>query len=648
MQYNYDFEIASFLIMTIILLHFVFIRQFPGDKTKIFGMLLLSCMAECGMNILSCIGLANATLVPQIMNELLVFAFFLLEGLTSYLIFRYYMVVCEFKGRTGRIVGLMGGVPFFLFLLALFLTPFIGFFYYFKEGVYYQGFGANAGYAYIVYYFFLNILLVVRRRHIVGLRTKVIMGIYTAVAISMIAVQYQVRGVLLTSVSNAVILLMLYMAMQNPSEMLDSVTGVGNESAFLMQMKNMQNHRTGETIITVHLRKFHHIHTVLGMDNSNEILREVGSYLYRLCGKFHVFHTSGDTFTVLADTPEDAGRIKKAIQERFRQDWTVRQNHIMLNMDMAIQHYPEDFETIPEYLGMRQLLLEYGMEAGMQAVIEADQSFVEQYYRRTKVEMAVLRAIQDQSFEVYYQPIYSMKEKRIVSLEALVRLNDEELGFIPPDEFIPLAERDGNIIHIGAQVLEECCRFLAHHVLSNASLGIRTVHVNLSMVQCLRQNLSDTIVPVLEKYHIPPSMITLEITERTAIQTPEQMKNHMEELGELGVSFAMDDYGSGNSNCSYLIRFPFQEVKIDKDIVWASFENETAKLVFENETRTIQSLGIPLVVEGIETKEQSETMERLGVDYIQGYYYGRPLPEKECLRYIRNFNSNSEDYARKQ
>lgn len=644
MQYNYDFEIASLLIMTIILLHFAFIRQFTVDKTKIFGMLLITCTAECCANILSCIGLANATLVPQIVNEVLAFAFFVLEGLASYLLFRYFLVVCEFKGIEKKIVSVIGMVPYVLFTLMVIATPFIGFFYYFKDGVYYQGFGAWTGYAYIIYYFVLNLLLMLYKYRVMNRRTKIIIMIYTFVAVSMILLQFHTRGILLTSVGNAVVILMLYLAMQNPSEMLDPVTNIGNESAFIGQMKNILNHKNEAIIITVHLRKFHHIQTVLGMENSNILLQNVGSYLLRLCGKFHVFRTSEDTFTIMTDTLEQATLMRAAIGERFGQDWIVQQNHVMLDMDMVVQYYP-GFHTISEYMGMRQFLLEKAIAAGAHAVIEADASLAERYHRRMKIEMAVSRAIREKNFEVYYQPIYSIREKRIVSLEALVRLHDEELGFIPPDEFIPLVERDGNIIHIGEQVLEECCKFLSHHVLSSVSLGIRTIQVNVSTVQCLRQNFADMIMPVLERYHIPPSMITLELTENTAVRTPERMKKHMKELGAKGVSFAMDDYGSGNSNCSYLIQFPFKEVKIDKEIVWASFESETAKTVLENEIHTIQKLGIPLVVEGIETKEQSDEMERLGVDYIQGYYYGKPLPEAECLRYIRKSNVMPEVYC---
>ena len=190
-------------------------------------------------------------------------------------------------------------------------------------------------------------------------------------------------------------------------------------------------------------------------------------------------------------------------------------------------------------------------------------------------------------------------------------------------------------------MLEESCRFLAKHVLSNESLGITSIQVNVSVAQCFRLNLEETVLPVMEKYHIPYSMIVLELTEGIAVQMPELMLKHMENLGTHGIEFAMDDYGSGNSNCSYLIRFPFAEVKIDKEMVWDYFKSDTAKIVLENEIRTIQMLGRRIVAEGIETKEQSDAMDALGVDCIQGYYYGKPMPETECLRYIRNFSAES-------
>ena len=162
----------------------------------------------------------------------------------------------------------------------------------------------------------------------------------------------------------------------------------------------------------------------------------MSAYLYRLCGKFHVFYAEGELFTVFADTGEDRERIESAVWKRFGEEWTVQENHILLNIEMVIQHYPRDFETEAEFFGMRQFLLENAAKSGMTVSVETNEELVEQYHRRRKIELAVARAIQDKGFGVYYQPVYSLREKRIVSLEALVRLKVERFwksaaGFFP-------------------------------------------------------------------------------------------------------------------------------------------------------------------------------------------------------------------------
>lgn len=646
MQYNYDFEIASLVIFAVLLGHFILIRQFPTEQTRAFRRLLVVSACECMVNIISCVGLANAAVVPVLWNEVFVFAFFVLEGLASFLLFRYMEVICAFRGREKRVIKLAGILPFAAFEALVLTTPFTGFFYYFEEGAYCQGFGADWGYLYVCYYFLLNFIMIFLCRKTVAARIKVIVFVYSAAAVFAVLAQYRWRDVLLTSTGNMLILLMLYMAMQNREQLIDSVSGVANEKAFENEMENLLARPQERVLLMIYLRQFGHIGTVLGEESSRQILSMVGAYLLQLCGKYHVFRNSGAAFTVIADSAEDAQRFTEEIKKRFAADWQVSHNDVSVNAAILIQRYPQDFHTLPDYRGMCGYLKERAKSAGNQTVFRTDEALINKYRRRIQVELAVGQAIRRKSFEVWYQPIYSLRQGRIVSLEALVRLKDEKLGFISPDEFIPLAERDGNIIYIGEFVLEEVCRFLAKHVLPNPSLGIMTVHVNVSMAQCLRKNLKESIMPILEKYHIPASMITLEITERIAIEAPKLMQRHMRELGKLGMAFAIDDYGSGNSNCSYLIQFPFREVKIDKDITTAYFESSTARIVLENEIRTIQKLGLPVIVEGIETFDQSEAMERLDVDFIQGYYYGRPMPGAECLKYIRKFHSAPEEYGK--
>lgn len=436
--------------------------------------------------------------------------------------------------------------------------------------------------------------------------------------------------------------------MQNPGELLDPVTGIGNERALQLKMRQIVNRGSKHErfIITFDIRQFHHMNMVFGVENCNLLLEEIGRYLYQLVGRFQVFQDRGDTFSVIVDTPERSRDIIHQIEQRLSEEWKIKESHMTVEAVIINQHWPGDFSTVEDFFSMREYMLSTAKKSGAKSVVEADEKLLAVFHRRRQVEIAIRRAIQKRSVQVYYQPIFSLKEKRIVSLEALIRMEDEEFGFISPEEFIPLAEKNGSIIQIGEIVLEQCCKFLAKHVLSNTSLGIKTVQINISVVQCMKQDLKESIIPILNWYHIPPSMITLEITESTAISAPALMLRHMKELGELGITFAMDDYGSGNSNCSYLVKFPFKEVKIDKEMTWAYFRNETAKIVLENEIKTMKMLGIPVVVEGIENAEESEIMEKLGVEYIQGYYYGKPLQEKECLRYIRNFNSTPEEFGR--
>jgi EAL domain-containing protein (putative c-di-GMP-specific phosphodiesterase class I)/GGDEF domain-containing protein len=632
--------------MAIVLLHVAFVRQFPSDRARYFRKLLVVCMLECITNIFSCLGLANTDLIPQWANELLAFAFFALEGLASFLIFRYIMVACELRGKEQKLVRWGGSIPYAVFESLVVLNHWIGFFYYFEDDVYHQGFGADFGYLYITCYFLLDLVLVVVHRKVLNKRTKCIIAVYTVVAMAAILIQFQIRGILLTSIANAIIILMIYLAMQNPSELLDPITGIGNESAFRLQLKNCINHDKQQTsAIMIQIQKLSNITAVIGVENSNCAMREIGTYLYQLCGKFHVFRTSESAFVVLLDSREQEELTCKALQERFGQEWDAGAARVVLDMKLVIQHCPDDFTSVSEYLGMRNFLLEETTGLENMSVIRADADNVKRYRRRVGVEMAVAKAIREKTFEVYYQPIYALKEKRIVSLEALIRLRDDELGYIPPDEFISLAERDGNIIPIGEIVLEESCRFLSRHVLSNMSLGIRMIHINISIAQCLRENMTEMIAPVLERYHVPASMITLELTERMAVENPELMRRHMKSLRDMGISFAMDDYGTGNSNCACLIQLPFQEVKIDKEFTKSYFESENARVVLQNTIQTMQRRGIPVVIEGVESQEQSDEMARLGADYIQGYYYGRPLPEKECLRYIRSFNTGTEEYG---
>lgn len=638
MQYTYSFEMAAVIIMLVIMIHFLLNRRFPIAKNYAFFALLCAATMESVTNIISCICLTYTDTVPQIVNEIIVYIFFLAQGITAVLLIRYVTVICEISLKDKQMAIVIGSVPFLFYMIMLLLNPIVHFFFYFKENHYYQGWGSTYGYVYIIFYIVYSLLMTFLAEDYIRKKTQIAVIFYGIVSFLAIMIQLFFREQLMTGFANAVILLMMYLTIQIPNELLDRVTGVANGTAFRICFRNNMMQEKEMSLFNVDLHQYSQIHTIFGYENGTVILREVGEFLLKEFGIFHVFHLTGDSFVCIAYNKQNPEELLEKIWKRFDNPWKMGSVEVMLRANVVQIDCPLHVKTDQEFIVLNNFLKLEIRENPLKNYLRANEELIKGYERNHKVEIALSNALENHTLQVYYQPVYNSEKKRITSLEALVRLQDDELGFIPPDEFINLAEHTGIIISLDLQVFEESCRFLEKHILPNDSLGIETIQINVSVVQCMQQNMADVLLAIMKKHHIPPERITLEITERAAVSTPALMARHMKRLAEKGITFALDDYGTGNSNCSYLINYPFDKVKFDKNMIWSYFTSETAKIILDNEMKTIHELNIPVVAEGVETMEQLEEMQRLGVEYIQGYYFARPMPADECLQFVRQMN----------
>jgi EAL domain-containing protein (putative c-di-GMP-specific phosphodiesterase class I) len=245
-------------------------------------------------------------------------------------------------------------------------------------------------------------------------------------------------------------------------------------------------------------------------------------------------------------------------------------------------------------------------------------------------------ALIDDRVEVFYQPIYSFHDKKFVSAEALVRIRKADGSIIPPGLFIPVAEETGLIARIGERVFEKTCQFITENDIGQ--YGVEYIEVNLSVVQCENKALADMYIDIMEKYNVPPSFINLEITETASIVMRKILLENMAKLIDYGVSFSLDDFGNGESNLNYIVEMPVQIVKFDKDMTQAYFRNEKAKYVLQAASDMIQGLGLKVVAEGVETFSQLRELDRLGIDYIQGYYFSKPLEAGKYIEFIKKKN----------
>lgn len=233
---------------------------------------------------------------------------------------------------------------------------------------------------------------------------------------------------------------------------------------------------------------------------------------------------------------------------------------------------------------------------------------------------------------MYYQPIYSVNEQRFNSAEALLRLKDDKYGFISPEIFIPAAEKSGAIHKIGAFVLDEVCRFIASE--EYKALQLDYIEINLSVAQCMQNDLANQVLETIDKYKITPDQINLEITETAASYSQKTMLENLSVLSDAGISFSLDDFGTGYSNMRRIASLPLHLVKLDKSFADMG-ENPKLQIILQNTIQMIKAMNMKIVVEGIETEKLVQQFSDLQCEYIQGYYYSKPIPKEEFVDFIK-------------
>ncbi len=421
--------------------------------------------------------------------------------------------------------------------------------------------------------------------------------------------------------------LMIYMAFQNPDIYTDGLTGLYRRNAFLEILENrLRNHQYAELLI-IDLNEMKAVNELIGNHGVNQLLKDIAEYLLSLRNeKKELFRVDGDNFIFLLDHEDP--ELAETVRQRFCEEWDINDGRIKLTASIsriAISNYLNNPNLIMEFI---EKVTSYTKKQGRGSFVDVDEEVSNELMRSIKIEK-VIRNLKEEEVVVYYQPIYSISKDRIIGMESLVRIQNEELGMLFPDEFISIAERTGMINFLGMVVLEKTCMFIMEHELCER--GLEFVDVNLSTIQCMQRGLAAKIEAVLKKYQIPPEVLVLEITESAVISSKDRLHRLMQRLSEQGVRFSMDDYGSGYSNSGSIVDLQLKTIKLDKLMLWDSMDNERAKVIYTNTVQMFQKLQFLTVAEGAENEEQLAFLKSVQVDYVQGYYFSRPVPGQKIV-----------------
>jgi len=434
-------------------------------------------------------------------------------------------------------------------------------------------------------------------------------------------------------VALAISVMLVYVAMQRPEDEIDPVSGMFNLRTYAYRtMARLENGKPFYTF-AFELCNIGTINTMFGIKCGNEVMMEIAERVRKVLPKhLFLFRLNGARFAANFNNENEFREFEPKFNDVFDELVEVGGTKIRMTATACLIQMPEITDKISD---VEEIVKYYrSVEKASGKVIMADKDALERARRREHVEYAIQKALKNRGFEVYYQPIYSVAEKRVSSCEALIRLKDDEIGFIGPDEFIPIAEETGRIVEIGRFVMEEVCKFIKDD--KPEDYGIEFIDVNLSVIQCMHPEIIDDINAVLTEYGVPRRMVNLEVTETASAKSYALLQSRLKELHRNGFTISLDDFGSGFSSVEYLINFPFDIVKLDKALVWAYMSTEKYEPILKHYMPMLHGMGLKIVAEGVETKEMLESLEELGCDYIQGYYFSRPIPKDKFLEYIKN------------
>lgn len=338
-----------------------------------------------------------------------------------------------------------------------------------------------------------------------------------------------------------------------------------------------------------------------------------------------------DEFALVADVtdPEDAGALAALLVQTLAVPFLVANHELRLSSSIGIALYPEDAGSEHQLMTHADAAMTHAKHAGRNRYSFFERSMTATTRERLQLLQDLPRALELGQFVLHYQPKYSAEDGRPTGAEALIRWQHPERGLVPPDSFIPLAERSGLIGLLGNWVLRQACRQMRDW--REAGYGDWRVAVNLSATQLASPGLLDEVATTLSEYTLAPGQLTLEITESMAMRDADACLRTLGHLNALGVRIAIDDFGTGYSNLMYLRKLPAQELKIDRSFVQAMDGSPEDVAIVAAVVALAHTMHLQVVAEGVETLAQRNTLERLGCDQLQGYLLGRPMDAERFI-----------------
>ncbi|OGS99605.1 MAG: hypothetical protein A3F73_00290 [Gallionellales bacterium RIFCSPLOWO2_12_FULL_59_22] len=425
----------------------------------------------------------------------------------------------------------------------------------------------------------------------------------------------------------------------------DVLTGLPNRSRLHTLLRQAlleaRRNKTHGAILFVNLNRFKQINDSLGHAYGDTLLKEIaGRLLAGLRDEDIIARIGGDEFIVTLVNiakHEDASIVAQKILASLTIPIITEGHELQISASIGISVYPDDGDDAETLIKNADIAMERVKQGETHdGYLFFSPGMNKRALERLNLENNLRRALERNELVLHYQPQLNLESGKIVGAEVLLRWNHPVMGMVPPAAFIPLAEETGLIIPIGEWILETVCA--RNREWQQAGLPIVKLAVNISAKQ-FRPALPRQVAEILAHHELDARFLELEITESMIMQNVESAISMMDEFHLLGTSLSLDDFGTGYSSLSYLKRFPIDKLKIDQSFVRGVTQDTDDEAITHAIINLSRNLGLRAIAEGVETEQQLAFLKAAGCEEIQGYYYSRPLPEKDFIEFLRNANS---------
>lgn len=431
----------------------------------------------------------------------------------------------------------------------------------------------------------------------------------------------------------------------------DSLTGLPNR-VFLQEfldteIKKIQNSEKTLAVLFLDLDHFKKINDNFGHIVGDEVLKIVANRLQEASfEECLVARQGGDEFIIVkpvSDSSQLIAFIEKIIIE-IKAPFELENKLLQVGTSVGVAMFPKDGQSANQLLRCADAALYKAKEEGRSTHYFYSEAINSAIKRRLNIEILLNSALENKEIFVVLQPQIEVKTEQVIGVEALVRWESKQLGFVGPDEFIPIAEDVGKVQELDRFVMEEAIKMVKR---ISAKLG-RPLHlsVNISAKQLLDQNYPNQIKEVLLELDYPPAFLNVELTETAVLRGFKEAQVQLNKIREIGVGISMDDFGTGYSSLAYLHRLPATEIKIDRSFIMDILENSNDASLTKSIIKMGQGLNLSVVAEGVETQEQYDLIKEYGCDIVQGYFLAKPLQEEPLLAFLRN-HGEANQYSNK-